>query len=199
MDKWTAESEMVGDTELFKLLPSQRTDILATAIGRNLEDIERLFLLDLPTFVQDARFDPAQFFSLNSGPVQFRFDDGLTHAYDVWPSQLSVINLPAILTAADDERLYRLGEDEAAPPKLKSCLGQRCQDVRIWTLAEEFESQEAKEVAVSYFFSADWELFYCIYLHGDLDSDYLLMGADVPRHRVKSCFSLAQSETIEFG
>jgi hypothetical protein len=44
---------------------------------------------------------------------------------------------------------------------------------------------------VSYVFEDDLELFYCMYLHGDGDTDYLLLGSDVPRERVKKCISLA--------
>lgn len=192
------KSEMTSDTELFQLLPSQRTEVLAAAIGRILIEVERLFLLDLPTFLEDARFSAPNFFALNSGPVQLHFDGCLTHALDVWSSQLSIINLRDTLIASQAEKLYRLSEDVHASPELKSCLGRVCRDVRIWTLEEDLESGEAKQVAVSYVFAGDLELFYCIYLHGDLDSDYLLPGADVPRHSVKSCFSLAQRRSIEF-
>lgn len=188
---------MTGDSELSQHLPSQRMQVLAAAIGRNLLEVERLFLLDLPTFLEDARFKATDFFALNSGPVQLHFDRSLTEVLDVWPSQLSIINLPDPLMPSRDEKLYRLSEDADASPALKSCLGRACQDVRIWTLKEDFESEEAAEVAVSYAFTGDRELFYCIYLHGDLDSDYLLPGADVPRRSVKSCFSLAQGRFIE--
>jgi hypothetical protein len=69
--------------------------------------------------------------------------------------------------------------------------------VRIWKLQEEFESDEAKEAAVSYVFDNELELFYCIYLHGDLDADYLLLGNEVPREKVKTCISLARGENAE--
>jgi hypothetical protein len=188
---------MTGDPELYQLLPSQRIEVLAAAIGRKLVEVERLFLLDLPTFLEDARFSATDFFALNSGPVQLHFSGSLTQVLDVWPSQLSIINPPDPLISSQDEKLYRLSEDVGASPELKSCLGRECQDVRIWTLKEDFESEEAKQVAVSYIFTGDRELFYCTYLHGDLDSDYLLPGADVPRRSVKSCFSFAHGRFIE--
>jgi hypothetical protein len=68
--------------------------------------------------------------------------------------------------------------------------------VRIWTLKEDFESLEAKQVAVSYVFDES-ELFYCIYLVDDFDSDYLLLGQDVPRGKIASCFSIALGEYID--
>lgn len=191
------ESSVFSDAELFQLLPSRKRGLLAAAIGCRLLEVERLFLLDQPTFLEEARFTAEDFFPLNSGPVQLGFDTGLTHTLGVWPSQLSIVVLPDPLSGSRDETIYRLSESESASAALKSCLGRVCRDVRIWTLREEFESEEAKEVAVSYFFSDDLELFYCIYLHGDLDSDYLLLGEDVSRECVKSCISLAQGGALE--
>ncbi len=183
--------------ELFRLLPSQRTEVLGAAIGRRLLEVERLFLLDVPTFLEDARFTSSDFFSYNSGPVQLHFEGALRHVLSVWPSQLSLVAMKDELHETKYDKLYRLSDCEAAHPALKDCLGRTCEDVRIWTLREDFESEEATEVAVSYLLSGGVELFYCIYLHSDLDSDYLLLGTDVPRKRVKSCASLARGETIE--
>jgi hypothetical protein len=190
---------MGTDTELPELLPSRNKDVLAAAIGRRLTEVERQFLLDLPTFLQDERFSAADFFSRNSGPAQFQFDGGPTHTFAVWPSQLSLVLLPNALAYAPEEKIYRLSDVAHAPGDLKSCLGRVCQDVRIWILQEEFDSEEAKEVAVSYVFGDNLELFYCIYLHDDLDSDYLLTGENVSRARVKQCISLAQGGLVEPG
>lgn len=189
--------KVVNDAELFQLLPSRQTDVLGAAIGRTLLDVERLFLLDPQAFLQEARFTATDFFARNSGPVELHFEGGLNHALGVWPSQLSIVVLPDPLCSSEDDKLYRLSESANASPELKSCLGRTCQDVRIWILQEEFESEEAKEVAVSYVFDGDLELFYCIYLHDDLDSDYLLLGADVARERVKTYISLAQGGVVE--
>ena len=52
---------------------------------------------------------------------------------------------------------------------------------------------------MSYVLGDGLELFYCIYLHDALDSDYLLSGADVSRERVKHCISLAQGGIVEPG
>src|SRR5882672_2591156 len=111
MQSQEVKSKMTSDTELFQLLPSQRIEVLAAAIGRTLMEVERLFLLDLPTFLEDARFSATNFFALNSGPVQLHFDGCLTHALDVWPSQLSIINLRDTLIPSQAEKLYRLSED----------------------------------------------------------------------------------------
>ncbi|HKO43862.1 MAG TPA: hypothetical protein VJU84_11350 [Pyrinomonadaceae bacterium] len=185
------------DAELLQLLPSRQKDALAAAIGQRLTEVTRQFFRDLSSFLTDERFTATDFFSLNSGPVQLQFDDGLMHTLAVWPSQLSIVLLPDPLSGLPDERIYRLSVSADARPELKACLGRVCQDVRIWILKEEFDSEEAKEVAISYVFDSDLELFYCIYLHDDLDSDYLLTGADVSRTRVKHCISLAQGGIIE--
>lgn len=188
---------MSSEADLFQFLPSRRTDILAEAIGHRLIEIERLFLLDLERFLEDKRFESADYFSYNSGPVQLSFEGGLRHVLDVWGEQLSIIVLQESLQGDQDEQLYRLSEMATAPQALKDCLGEICLDVRIWTLKEPFESEEAKEVAVSYLLANQSELFYCIYLHGDLDSDYLLLGPDVSRENVESCFSVAQGGYID--
>jgi hypothetical protein len=183
--------------ELFEFLPSKRTQLLAAALGRQLLDVERLFFRDLETFLRNRRFSAADFFARNSGPVQFHFDGSLSHAIGVWPSQLSVVVLPSPLSGYNDDPPYLLSEDAHAVPELKACLGRTCEDVRIWTLRDEVESEEAKEAAVSYVFEGGFELFYCIYLHGDMDSDYLLPGTKVARERVNSCISLAQGGIVE--
>ncbi|MGK7917220.1 MAG: hypothetical protein AB4038_17010 [Prochloraceae cyanobacterium] len=86
---------------------------------------------------------------------------------------------------------------EFIPNSLKECLGKVCQDVKIWTLKEDFDSEEAKEAAISYVLSKNLKLLSCIYLHGDLDSDYLLLGQDIPRERVATCFSLVYDQYID--
>jgi len=182
--------------ELFRLLPSRRVDVLRKAIGRRLLEVERLFLLDVSTFLEDERFTSEDFFSYNSGPAQLHFEGGEKHILSVWPSQLSLVVMRDELRETKYDKLYRLSDSEAAHPALKDCLGRTCEDVRIWTLREDFESEEATEVAVSYLLSGGVELFYCIYLHGDLDSDYLLLGANVSRERVDSCVSIAQGGAI---
>lgn len=187
---------MYSDRELFAFLPSKRKQILAAAIGRRLEEIQRLFSLDLPAFLEDGRFTEAEFFSNNTGSVQMCFENGLTHVLDVWGEQLSIVVLSDSLQSHDSASLYRLTEIESAPATLTRCIGQICQDVRIWTLQEEFESSEAKEAAVSYVLENGEELFYCIYLHEDLDSDFLLPGSNVPRDKVAGCISLAGDTPI---
>lgn len=190
---------MISDDYLFSYLPSNQQDFLAQAIGRHLIEIERYFTLDPSSFLEDKRFIETDYFIHNSGPIQFRFEDDLMHVLDIWGEQLSVIVMHEPLNSDEFGTLYRLTEFELVSPDLKTCLGRRCQDVRIWTLQEDFESEEAKEVAVSYTFAPDLELFYCIYLHDDLDSDYLLLGQDVPREKVATCLSLAQEAYVDPG
>jgi hypothetical protein len=188
---------VLTDAELFERLPSRQQGLLARAIGCRLLEVERLFLLDPPSFLEDERFRAEDFFVRNSGPIQFHFEGSLTHVFAVWGEQLSIVVMPEPLSDGPYDRLYRLSETASAPPALRACLGQVCLDVRIWTLQEDFESAEAKEAAVSYLFEGGRELFYCIYLHGESDNDYLLSGEDVTRDRVAQGFSLARGETID--
>ncbi len=194
------------DAELFPLLPSQQTQLLAAAIGRRLVEVERLFWVDLPTFLENSHFPAIEYFAYNSGPVQLHFAEDLIHVLDVWGEQLSIVVLTEPLHGDADTTLYQLSKTGTATPALKACLGKTCQDVRIWRLKEEIVSEEAKQVAISYVFADSLELFYCIYLHDDLDSDYLLLTENVPRDsakrfspsgdRVESCFSIAQGEYL---
>ena len=188
---------MFTDDELLDLLPSKRKNVLAAAIGHRLLEVERFFELDLLSFLRNRCFTQADYFSYNSGATQFRFEGGLIHPYAVYGEQLSIVMLSERLSSDDFTTRVQLSKLKSVPFTLKRCLGRICQDVRIWTLQEEFESQEAKEVALSYLLSGGIELFYCIYLHEDLDSDYLLLGQDVPREKVATCFSLAQGGYID--
>ena len=188
---------MLTDAELFRYLPSRRTDFLARAIGQVLVDIERLFLNDIDEFLMYSQRTRPDYFSYNSGPVQFRFADGLVQPLAVWGEQLSLVLLPEPLQETPYDRLYRLSELAAAPAALRSCLNQTCTDIRLWTLQEDFDSTEAKEAAVSYRFEAGQELFYVIYLHGEADSDYLLPAAAVPREQVARCYSIKLGQELD--
>lgn len=140
--------------------------------------------MDLSYFLKYSSFQEVEFFSYNSGAVQRCFEDNLTHPLAVYGEQLSIVLLPETLSSDSFTRRYQLSEINLVPKALRDCLGKVYKDVRIWTLWEEFESEEAKEVAISYLLSNGNELFYSIYLHDDLDSDYLLVGQDVPREKV---------------
>lgn len=189
---------MYSDLELLTFLPSKQKEILAKAIGKQLVEVERFFAMDLSSFLKYTSFKKTDFFSYNTGAVQLYFEDRLTHALSVYGEQLSIVLLPEIIASDGFAQSYRLSKmEQMAPELLKECLGKVCQDVRIWTLREEFESVEAKEAAVSYLLSNGQELFYCIYLHDDLDSDYLLLEQNIHREKVASCFSLLLGEYID--
>src|SRR5262245_56198608 len=106
---------MLSEADLFQFLPSRQTDVLAEAIGHRLIEIERLFLLDPDRFLENQRFNRADYFSYNSGPVQLSFAGGLRHVLDVWGEQLSIIVLQEPLKGDQDEQLYRLTEMATAP------------------------------------------------------------------------------------
>lgn len=189
---------MYNDNELLTFLPSKQKESLAKAIGKRLIEVERFFEMDISSFLKYTSFKKADFFSCNTGAVQMYFEDRLTHALAVYGEQLSIVLLPETLTSDGFAQSYRLSEmEQMAPVLLKNCLGNVCQDVRIWTLREEFESEEAKEAAISYLLSNGQELFYCIYIHDNLDSDYLLLKQDIHKEKLDSCFSLLLGEYID--
>lgn len=189
---------MYTDAELLNFLLSKNTKKLKQSIGKRLLEIKRFFGMDIFDFLKNYHSLTAdQFFSYNSGAVELCFEGDLNHSLAVYGEQLSIIIVPEKLSSDGFAKCYQLSEEKFASEELKSCLNTVCQDIRIWTLREEFESEEAKEVAISYLFSNKRELFYCIYLHEDLDSDYLLLEKDVPREKVASCFSIAVDDYVE--
>jgi hypothetical protein len=172
------------------------------AIGRRLVEVERLFLRTPEQFAQDGDFSPTEYFSRNSGPTQFHFDGGVTQVLDVWGEQLSLVVLPEPLRESEfwsqeGERLYQLSSMDPPPPGLPSCLGKTCSDVRILTLNDPGDWEEAREAGVSYVLRPDLELIYCIYLHGDMDSDYLMLRSDLPRDLVARCYSIARGAYVD--
>ena len=170
---------------LTKLLPSRRLDLLRQAIGRRLVDIRRLTVegpFPLP-------------FSLRSGPTEFSFEGDVRHHFAVWGEQLSIVLLDDALEADDHGRIVSLSST-VSKGSLASLVGQRCDDVRWWRYRDEVESEEAKEAGVSYVFEGGDELFYCIYLHEDLDHDQLLFRTELQPARIETGFSTKSGERI---
>jgi hypothetical protein len=190
---------MLTDQELMSLLPSKRTDALERALDRRLLEVRRYFELDLTDFLRGGRRSAAQFYSHNSGAVEWRFEQTAPIVLSVYSEQLSLVVLDEPL--ADDEfgKVHNLSRQTSAPAQLRDFLGKRCRDVRIWTLKEDFESEEAKESAVSFVFEDGSELFYCIYLHGEDDSDTLLPRSSLSMDRVERCYSIAEGRPIQWS
>jgi hypothetical protein len=190
---------MYSDNEFLSFLPSNQKDLLHKSIGRTLLEVERFFQMDVLTFLKYTSFEKNEFFSHNSGCTQFYFKECINHSFGSFEEQLSIVLLPNSPSEDDITKSYMLSTitDELVSSQFKSCIGKVCQDVRIWTLQEDFESEEAKEAAVSYFFQDDLELFYCIYLHKDLDNDYLLLAPEIQGERVATCFSLLVGDYID--
>ena len=192
---------MYTDQELLAFLPSRRKSLLTKAIGKKLIEIERFFEQDEISFITNEKLPAVDFFALNVGITKLIFESNLSHNFSIYGGQLSIILLPERDFEQKpyfDGQWYQLSQAKyLSTPDLSNCLGQTCRDVRLWTLQEDFESDEAKEVAVSYLLANGNELFYCIYLHEDLDSDYLLLKPDVDLTKAASCFSLVLGEYIE--
>jgi hypothetical protein len=175
---------------LAAMLPLNRIDRLAQAIGRTLVDVER----HLPTRLEDflARGgDESSYFSLASGATEMIFSDGLVHTLSSWPSQLSLLVSDQPRAADPDAPGCRLSATAAAPAWLKACLGRRVRDVCVYVYQDDVDSDEARQAAVSYVLDSGTELFYGTYFHGNLDADELLEGAAVPRDHVAERISIA--------
>lgn len=185
------------DDELTEWLPSRQQDRLAAAITRQLVDIERWLTLTPAQFLDDAHFTPADFLVYSSGLTRFFFTADVVHSYGVEGEQLSLVLLPEPATGDPFETPYRLSTYEPADLHLRSFLGKTCADVRIWRYYDAVPSDEAREAAVSYLFADETELFYVIYLHGDLDSDYLLSRTHFTPQAVASCYSLRRREYLQ--
>jgi hypothetical protein len=117
----------------------------------------------------------------------------------VYGEQLSLVLLPQPITQDDFASAYRLSTYKPIPEKIHSYLNKTCIDVLIWTYNEQLDSEEAKEAAVSYLFEDNTELFYCIYLHGDLDTDYLLMPEEIHQEAISTSFSVKQQKWIRMN
>ena len=183
----------MSDAEDFELLPSHNRELLAGAIGRRLVEVERIFTLDLNSFVEGGLRDPKQFFRRNSGPTRFLFDGGFSLSFGEWGEQLSVVILHQAFEPDVEQRICRLS---GSGDGLASLLGRICRDVRVWTYREDFETSEAMECAVSFLLDEDAEIFYCTWLHGDMDADYVLPRKDVPLQRAAACYSVLRGATI---
>jgi len=182
--------------ELVAMLPSRNIDRLAAAIGHCLRDVVRVFVRSETAFGADGAFDARDEFRFNSGQTMFSFDE-VVQTIGVWASQLSVALMSEadreLLTGDPDCRVMRLSESGDA---LVHLLGLPCEDVRIWTYEDGDDSDRACESAISYCLHGGAEIFYCTWLHGDMDSDYLLPGHLVWRDRARSCWSVARRAAL---
>ncbi|MBE9044041.1 hypothetical protein IQ255_06425 [Pleurocapsales cyanobacterium LEGE 10410] len=192
---------MYTDKKLLSFLPSKHKNILAKIINKKLIEIVRFFEEDLENFLIHEKLPAVNFFSLNVGLTKLVFESDLSYNFSIYGEQLSIILLPEQDLEEEfysDGQWYQLSQAKClSTSDLRNCLEQTCIDVRIWTLKEDFESGEAKEVAVSYLLANGSEIFYCIYLHEDLDADYLLLKPDVDLTKAASCFSLLLGEYIK--
>ena len=193
---------MYDENEWLPFLPSRQKENLAQAIGRRLLEVERIFGVKPEQFLKNSYYKEADFFVYNSGSVQLWFEGNLTHALAMYPEQFSIALLPEILSATEFGKhycSYRLSkiDERLAPKSLRDCLGQVCEDVRIWTFTDDFVTDEVSEAGISYLLSNGKELSYCIYLHDDLSNDYLLVDFVYPQDQVANCFSLRSQKYIE--
>jgi hypothetical protein len=89
-------------------------------------EIDRFFGIDLPSFIEGGHFTEADYFSYNSGAVQFHFEGNLTYALDIYGEQLSIVVLPSSPESDDFTKIYKLSKLSLVPPSLKECIGKIC-------------------------------------------------------------------------
>jgi hypothetical protein len=125
---------------------------------------------------------------------------GINHALTAYTEHFSVVILPEVFVESKLDKPYKLSEteDEFVEKGFKDCLGQVCEDIKIWTFTEEYVSEEAAQAGLSYLLSNGSELLYSIYLHGDLTNDYLLINFPIPSEIVADCYSIAAGHSIEY-
>lgn len=169
-------------------LPLNRALLLGRAIGRSLVDVERHLAVDPEQFSKRGG-RPDDWFAVASGPTQLMFGPELVHPLAVWPSALSIVVYGEPLLDDPYAPRYRLSATKA-PAWLWACAGQTVTDVRVHMYRDEAPALEPCQAAVSYCLSSGVEVFYCIYLHGRMDSDELMPGDAVPRDRIARSVSV---------
>jgi hypothetical protein len=109
--------------------------------------------------------------------------------------------LPEVFTASRLDKPYKLSEidDRFVEKGFKDCLGQICEDIKIWTYFEDYVQGEAAQASISYVFSNGSEILYSIYLHGDLTEDFLLIDFPIPPEIVVDCYSVANQCSINYS
>ncbi|MFJ6484784.1 MULTISPECIES: hypothetical protein [unclassified Streptomyces] len=175
------------------MLPLNRRDLLRRAVGRTLEDIERITSTRPADFTERGGA-ASLFFPSVSGPVQLEFSDGLIHALTVWPSGLSVLVHDEALGDDPYADRHRLSRTPQAPDWLRSLLGRTVLDVRVHLHRDEVPSEEPRQAAVSYVLDNGEELFYAVYVHGRMDGDELLRREDVIPAAVARTVSVTSGE-----
>jgi hypothetical protein len=208
-----------NDIEPNKLF--NQVHFLKTAIGQKLTDIERFFAMDPEVFWEyhvELREQTDKYFSLNPGTTQFWFNYNSNHTFRYYSANAPIIRFPGVYPK-DIYSVYRLSiVSELASLKLKDCLGELCEDVRIWNFSEtshkvrirtskydlddELEKDnieipdEITPSGISYLLSNGQEIIYSCNFYDDTLSDNLLFVKDIHQDYVDSCFSLKEDKYI---
>ena len=162
-------------------LPLHQSALLGAAVGRTLDDIERI-LATTPEDFEARGGAPDGFFAEASGPTEITFSGGLVHALAGRASELSVIVGPDRFGPDPYAERYRLTDGPVAahaPAWLAELVGATVTDVRVWLYRDDVPSDEARQAAVSYVLEGGDELFYGTYLHGRMSGDELFRRQDL--------------------
>jgi hypothetical protein len=193
---------------------------LKTAIGKKLTEVERFFSIEPEVFWKyhnELSHQKENYFSLNPGTTQFWFDNAYNYTFQYYSGNAPIIRFPGIYPK-DIYSIYKLSQtEELVLPKLKNCLGEFCEDVRIWNFSEtereiriekaegywnnnsEEEYQERNEITesgISYLLSNREEIIYCCNFYDDTLSDSFLLVEDIHKEYVYSCFSVKNNKYI---
>lgn len=140
--------EYEKDIEPNKL--SKQKDFLRMVIGRKILEIERFFVTRPEELLEDCKrlnqkFDYGDYFSLNLGATQFWFEGNFNQTFRFYSGGAPIIRFPGVYPDIDDRKYPLSKMEHLASSRLKNCLGQVCQDVRIWTYSESEETKRCLE------------------------------------------------------
>lgn len=127
---------------------SNQKDFLMAAVGQKLLEVERFFVTSPSNFLEDCKqlnkkCDGSDYFSLNLGATQFWFEENLNQTFRFYSGGAPIIRFSGVYPDIDDRKYQLSKTDRLASSRLKNCLGQVCEDVRIWTYSESEQTKRS--------------------------------------------------------
>jgi hypothetical protein len=128
---------------------SNQKEFLKAAIGRKLLEVERFFGVSpeqlLETYQElNEKCDYSDYFSFNLGTTQFWFEGNFNQTFRFYSGGAPIIRFPGVYPDIDYPKKYQLSKMEhLTSSRLRNCLGQVCQDVRIWQFSESEQTKRS--------------------------------------------------------
>jgi hypothetical protein len=129
---------------------SNQKKFLKAAIGRKLLEVERFFGFCPEEFLEayqeelNKKCDYSDYFSFNRGTTQFWFEGNFNQTFRFYSSGAPIIRFPGTHPDIDYPKKYQLSKMEhLTSSRLRNCLGQVCQDVRIWQFSESEQTKRS--------------------------------------------------------